>query len=172
MLASWPTLAAAEPQSGSHNDGATPRQETWKAVAEQDGTTPGHGAPGHRPVGSLPGGVLSQLSASQSHGASGQPGRCQAGGLPNGVVPCLEPCRLPICLDSVDTTMECHYCVKSRHVWVPHSQTASGQSMWLLLGHFQKPQRRSPICYLRPVCLRPDLRSAPPSTVTTQGRAG
>lgn len=66
MLASWPRLAAAELESGGHNDGATLDQETWKAAAaEQDGTTLGHGAPGHRPVGSLPGGVISQLCLSE-----------------------------------------------------------------------------------------------------------
>ena len=73
-LASWPRLAAAEPGGRSHNNGAILDQETWKPAVEQDSITSGHGAPGYLPMGLLPAGVISQLSASQSPIVSRQPG--------------------------------------------------------------------------------------------------
>lgn len=59
-------LAAAEPEGGDHNDGASVDGETCKAAAELDGATSGHGASGLRHVGSLPCGVISEcLTESQ-----------------------------------------------------------------------------------------------------------
>lgn len=49
-LASWPMLAAAEPEGGSYTDGATLDEETRRAAAELEGTTSGS-ASGHRRMG-------------------------------------------------------------------------------------------------------------------------
>lgn len=114
----WPPLSLG---AGVTITGPSWIRRPGSPAVEQDSITSGHGAPGYLPMGSLPAGVISQLSASQSPIVSRQPGHCHIGWLPSGVLPCLEPHRLTICLDSLDTTVECQYCVESCHVWVPHS---------------------------------------------------
>lgn len=126
--------------------------KTWRAARELDSTASGHGTSGHHHMGSaLWCHITSECLTESQCVWTAMSSSCQ-------VESChtLEPHRLPVCLDSLDTTVEGHC-----HVWVPHSHRASGHVFTLTPLSGTSTQKPTTASESSPPKIRPTGRPCP-----------